>query len=247
MIHDYPSQIIAKTQHTHDILTLTFRITNNEPLVFEAGQYLIMHVPQEGKPAARRLFSIVTPAENTKEFELLIELVPNGLASEYVKNSQVGEELFFQGPAGLFTLRNNNHDKVFLVTGTGIAPVFSMMDHHLPLNLDIPIKLLWGMPKAEDLYLVERLQSIQKQYPNFSFQICLSREEDLAVVSEQYRQHCVKGRVTAGFETLFSGENAAFLAQTEFYLCGGRDVVESLRQFVMDKGVPKERIILEKF
>jgi ferredoxin-NADP reductase len=74
----------------------------------------------------------------------------------------------------------------------------------------------------------------------------LSREQNLEMISEEDRKYFMLGRVTTGLEKLI--EN--FKLKTEnfdYYLCGSREVIESLKQYLSEKAAPKEQVYFEKF
>ena len=86
--------------------------------------------------------------------------------------------------------------------------------------------------------MLDILKGFNKKFPNFTFYICLSREE--TIPDEPFY---VRGRVNVGFEEKITSN----INGNTYYICGGRDVTESLRQYLYDKGIQKENIIFEKF
>ena len=88
--------------------------------------------------------------------ELHIKKVINGELSDYwFKDAKPDDLLRLRGPYGTFFLRESKKDIIFLATGTGIAPVKSMLDNlEKSKNIDdLNIYLIWGGRKASDLYL----------------------------------------------------------------------------------------------
>ncbi len=237
MIATYKTHLIAKKTLVPNIFLFEF-ILNEGTLDFQAGQYLILFVPQENKEPARRLYSIATPPSQSDRFELLVELVPNGIASTYFERLTFQEQVMFQGPAGLFTMHPNVSEKLFLITGTGIAPVRSMLYHNLPRSLQKFI-LLWGLRYLKDVYFFEEFKALTQKYPHFQFKICLSREETLEKIPVIDQQYFTLGHVDNACNEL--------MGNFDYYLCGGRAVVESLRQYLLAKNISKEKIVLEKF
>lgn len=247
MINTYQTYLSQKEEIAPHIYSLYFSIENNQELTFTAGQYVILFVPQPDGQPARRLFSIVTPTTEKKQFQLIAEIIPGGVASEYFKKIHPGEKVMFQGPAGLFHLKDTDKDQIFLATGTGIAPVYCML--HELLNIQHKQSkaiLFWGLRKHEDLYLLNELKQLANNNPNFQFHICLSRHDSLENIPEEDRAIFTLGRVTKGLEekkvhTLYAMQHAIV------YLCGNRDMVESMRHDCYARGVPKESVVFEKF
>lgn len=257
MIQTYTTQLVHKKELAPDIYLFRFRTENGQKIQYQAGQYLILMVPQAENQMARRLYSILTPPGSYDYFDMVIEIFPNGLASQYLMKLNEHDEVIFQGPAGLFILKENDHPKVYLATGTGIVPIICMVDRSPKSRLrqdyggqaevESPKSiLLWGVQTYKDLYLIEELKKLAESDANFSFKICLSREKNLDMIKEEDRKYFVLGRVTKGFEELASS-TVYRLPSTDYYVCGGRTVVESLRQFLYEKGIPKESVHFEKF
>lgn len=247
MIQTFPSTLVTKQEIAPSVYLLTFQLDKNAPeLIFKAGQYLILKVPKDGTFVSR-LFSIASAAVSSRRFELIVKFEPYGIASTYLEALSIGETVAFQGPAGFFTIKNPQQNKIFLITGTGIAPVRSMLlEPKQSLDPKTQNYLFWGVPTYKDLYLVEEFVKLEQDYPNFHLYFCLSRESTLHHIPSELHQKIVIGRATQGFEDKLLATNYQ-LIDTDFYLCGNRDVVEFLREYTHEKGVEKERIIFEKF
>ena len=238
MIQTYTTQLVLKKELAPDIYLFRFRTENGQKIQYLAGQYLILMVPQADDQMARRLYSLLTPPGVYDYFEMVIEIFPNGLASQYLMKLNEHDEVIFQGPAGLFTFKENDHLKVYLATGTGIVPIMCMLDRS-PKSI-----LLWGVQTYKDVYLFEELKKLAEADINFSFKICLSREANLDMIPETDRKYFTLGRVTKSFDELAISHE---LSAIDYYVCGGRAVVESLRQFLYEKGIAKESVHFEKF
>ncbi|KKQ23959.1 MAG: Oxidoreductase FAD/NAD(P)-binding domain protein [Candidatus Roizmanbacteria bacterium GW2011_GWC2_37_13] len=264
MIKNYQTILTNKKQLVNNIYFFKFKLIEPLEISFIPGQYLILKV--QGKP---RLYSIASSSLEKNTLEFIIELFPGGLASTYLDKLKIGEEVIFHGPAGQFKLRENDKQKIFLVTGTGIAPVRSMLKSTLDiggLKLDkevgnlmledqssnfqsqnpasnfqhqTSIFLFWGLKTYKDVYLFDELKE-------FNLKICLSRESNLNMILEPDRQYFDLGHVDQVMERQLANYRLQ-ITDYEFYLCGGRNVVESLRQNLLSKNIPQEYIYFEKF
>ncbi|QQG44331.1 MAG: hypothetical protein HYW86_00210 [Candidatus Roizmanbacteria bacterium] len=266
MVQTYKSHLLSKQQLTHNVYLFRFGLDEPNELIFTPGQYMILFVPQsEDEPASPglqrgepicRLYSIASLASpnsalagegGTNSFELLIEIIPNGLASEFLLKLDSATEVTFQGPAGQFTLAQNNKDKVFMVTGTGIAPVRSILltaltNSQPTTHNSSPItnyQLLWGLPTFKDVYFLEEFKQLAAVHSNFTFTICLSRETKLSSIPEEDRQFFKLGHVNDNIQL--------DLTNTDYYLCGSPKVIESLKSYLAANNVEPNSIIFEKF
>jgi len=247
MLGLYHTQLTKKINLAGDVYLLEFSLIKPKEINFLAGQYLILLVPSDDKNISR-LYSIASPPWQKNSFELVIELVEGGVASNYLKSLKLGDKVFFKGPAGIFTLRKIERNKVFFATGTGIAPIRSMIMEGQRLLFDSKIRsqrfLFWGLPKKQDVYFLKEFKKITQEDKDFLFKICLSREEGL----DFYDNHFFSlGHVDYVFDKELYPKIKEKISDFDFYLCGGRMVVESIRQFLLKKGISQSNIVFEKF
>ncbi len=228
MLNTYKAILFHKAQLNSNTYLYHFDLIEPKEIIFKAGQYLMLKVPSDKGPVSR-LYSIASSPAEKNSFELIIQIIPGGLASNYLFSLKEKTEVVFQGPAGMFGLKENNRPKIFLTTGTGIAPVKSMLEsYQLPVS---SYSLFWGLKTYKDIYLFDELKE-------FNLKICLSREQNLDIIPDKDRKYFELGHVDS---------YSPLLATADYYLCGGRQIVESLREFLVAKNIPKENIYFEKF
>jgi|SRR3990167_10214238 len=241
MVQNYQTQLVQKIQLTETVWFLKFSLINPASIDFVAGQFLVLK--PDGKTP--RSYSILSPDFQKNTVDFVVHMVPNGIASNYFRGLKVGDNTTFMGPAGVFTLKESTRDKIFLATGTGIAPMFSMLYSHYfkiqnkSVSDNSKHQIFWGVETRKDVYLADWLENIVGKWPNLKYQICLSRETDITGLSPVYKQGRINGNMTACL--------AGATSNYDYYICGGREVVESLRSFVAGLGVPKEQIYFERF
>ncbi|MBI5127222.1 hypothetical protein HZA76_02080 [Candidatus Roizmanbacteria bacterium] len=219
-----------------NIFIFNFKLTDPQTIDFLPGQYIILKVPK-GNAYAPRLYSIFSSNKIKDQFQLLVEIIPGGLASTYFLNLKVSDKVEFQGPLGQFVLRQNDREKFFLVTGSGIAPVFSILQ-----SFNLPVdryQIYWGLKSYQSLYLFEELKK-------YNPKICLSREQNLEIIPEDSRKYFSLGRIDSCFDKFILDTKYEIL-NTDYYLCGRKDITESLRLFLLAKNIPQEQIFFEKF
>jgi len=241
MIKTFITTLTEKTQMVHNVILFKFSLKPEDKLEFTAGQYMIVRVNN-----TPRLYSIYSPDYINNCFQLFVKIVEGGLATTYLNGLKVGDQVTFQGPGGVFALKETETTKVFLATVTGLAPMMSVIKSHYHKNpqSQVKMKLLWGLQSREDLCLLDELKTIKKGYPNFDFKVCLSREKDLNFVKDEDKQYFILGRLNTGIDELGKTED---LKTIEYYLCGSRVVVEAMRQYIESKGVAKELVHFERF
>jgi ferredoxin-NADP reductase len=239
----YQTQLTKKINLASNVFLFEFSLIEPKEISFLAGQYLILLVPYKGETISR-LYSIASPPWQKNSFELVIELVEGGVGSTYLKNLKINDQVLFKGPAGMFTLKETSKNKVFFATGTGIAPIRSMIMESQKLEVKSQKFLFWGLRKKEDVYFLEEFKKIKEEDQSFEFKICLSKETSLSSVESDFFS---LGHVDYVFEKELFPKIRETIFDFEFYLCGGRGVVESLRQFLIQKNIPQSVIFFEKF
>ena len=254
MLISYQTQLTKKINLAGNVYLFEFSLIEPKEINFFAGQYLILSVSYNTE-SVLRMYSIASPSWQKNSFELVVELVEGGVGSSYLKNLKIGDKVLFKGPAGMFTLKKTDKNKIFFATGTGIAPIRSMImeSQNLPSDSEGKTKsdlvksqkfVFWGLRKKQDVYFLEEFKKIAEEDKNFEFKICLSKETSLSKFESDFFS---LGHVDYVFEKELYPKIKNSIANFEFYLCGGRVVVESIRQFLLQKNIPQSSIFFEKF
>jgi len=204
---------------------------------FLSGQYVSIKVADDG---SRRSYSIAS-APGGKVIEMLVDVGPMGLGSKFFLSLTEGDAVEVMGPMGIFILATEKvmNNKMFIATGSGIAPMMSMIGDLLKNKKHVgEIKLVWGMRHEEDLFWMDEWKKLKEGFPNFSYEVVLSKP------GEHWHGSCghVGDCLREGFIV-----NVASLSGWEFYLCGGQEMIRETGGYLVGKGVAKEDIHFEKF
>lgn len=214
-----------------DFVSLDGKIKGQGTLPFEAGQFISLQFTER----AWRAYSIAShPDEDL--IELVIRIVPEGVGSTILDKAKVGDTFPFKGPFGHFLLsKNPKANLVFLGTGTGIAPLRSMILEELKQEKPRAMKLLYGGRNADD---ITYLDEVKTWHPNkVKVRLGLSQDPE-AKKFYDCAEHC---RITKFLE------EDDFDKNSEFYICGNGYMVKSAQEILHKKGVEKERIFMERF
>jgi ferredoxin-NADP reductase len=227
-----------KVEVAPGVFFLTFKDRSGSPFVFKAGQYVIVTIPKE-QGCVKRLYSVASSPLDTLCFSLLVKRVDGGVGSSFLSALLPGEEVDMSGPAGLFSFQETPLHKVFLTTGTGLAPVLSIASSYT----GFPMSLFWGVQTMKVVYFLDFFRKTRESSPLFDYHICLSREE-----LKVQNGFLFSGRINEAMEFYMgsffksTGRNSC-----EYYICGSRTVVESLREQLFSLGVEKNHIFFEKY
>lgn len=208
--------------------TKKFIFKSDPDFSFQAGQFLSL---QFGETSWRAYSIASAPHEGRIEF--VIRYVDKGLASEILWNTKVGDSFPFKGPFGGFVLSNNpDAHLIFCGTGTGIAPLRSMILTENQKPHPRPITLLYGGRSAADIAYLNEISSWSS---DLQVQLGLSQDASKSNLPSQ------KCRITEFLPEFLENEN------NEFYICGNGDMVKSVTEILTQNGVEKTKIFMERF
>jgi NAD(P)H-flavin reductase len=205
---------------------------------FAAGQYVSLKVAERGE---RRSYSIATTPDVTHGIGLLVEMIPQGLGSDYLTTTSIGSEVEIVGPLGRFVVHEpdptTESQRLFIATGSGIVPIWSMI-HDLLLNKHetAPVRLHWGMKKESDLFWIDHLERLRAVYSNFVYDIVLSRGSESWELCQGHVQDCLDRDFPNGSLAKWAG-----------YVCGSPEIVEDICRYLETHSMKKELIFHEKF
>ena len=120
-----PAKINSIELITKDVIKVIFRLPPTANFKFISGQYLNLI-----KGDITRSYSIANSSSSNGMLEFFIKKYENGLMSQYWFNdAKVNDLLRAEGPLGTFFLRESaKKNIIFLATGTGVAPIKSILD-----------------------------------------------------------------------------------------------------------------------
>lgn len=220
----FTSRVAQLQDLTHDVRVLRLELLDPDEIRFQAGQFVSFEVQKPGLPfPLTRPYSIASPPSHRSAIDLLFNLVPNGPGSSYLFSLKDGDPVSFRGPAGTFVLREYPDRRLlFVATGTGIAPLRSMIHARLPSPT--PVTLIWGLRSERDLYYQEELAELVEQFPEFSYTVTLSQPSPA--------WEGATGRVQAAVEAA-----ASRVDDLAVYVCGGREMIRSVTALIRSRGV----------
>ena len=246
---------------SHELLAGSFQylhleLVNPDRIEFKAGQYIIFNIdPSRG---LCRNYSIASQPTMDHAVELLVDIKPGGPGSEFLKNLQAGKEVEFIGPFGNFVVKdeclkrsdlaaarsdlNKFNQLLFVATGSGISPLRAMiLDLLIVKKYQGQIRLWWGMRNQEDCFWTEDFDELEKDSPNFKWDLVLSNPP------ADWPLHF--GHVTQHVLDYVQAQRSTLNAQrtTCFYLCGNKAMIDEVSTKLKETGITGEHIHTEKF
>ena len=184
---------------------------------FTAGQVLGIAMQMDGP---RRLYSICS-GENEEEIKILYNVIEVGYLTPLLSELQEGDTIWITGPRGEFIC--NEDPAVWIATGTGIAPFYSMLRSGLAINKI----LIYGNRYLEQFHFYDEFES----FLGGNYIRSCTAEHDEGVYN---------GRVTDYLQNQDSLNPVL-----KYYLCGNAEMVVETRDILISKGIPFDHIISE--
>ncbi len=228
------AKILRRKSLTHDIIE--FILQPDELISFIPGQYVMIKLETPEGRIQYRTYSLAyraTDADNTY-LRIVVKILDGGLASEFLRDKKPGDTMTIRGAAGLFTFKSHDIENIYLIcTGTGIVPLMSILEHELANGNQSNFVLFFGNRYRVDIFWKDELNELQARYPNFRYEIILSKPDGVWDGKKGYVTDLLNDTLdyTAG----------------HFYLCGHPDMIESARAQLTKHNVDKERIFEEKY
>ncbi len=232
----HPARIIKGTVETIESLTddiVRLRLRPNKSMEFSPGQYAnLQFAPEYIRPYS--MAGVCT--DDIMEFH--VRLVPDGRVSGFISNQlRVGASVRVSGPMGTAYLRRKHDGPMLCIAGgTGLAPILSIVRGVIDAGMSNPIHVYVGARSPQDVYGLDVLEALRKQYADLHVHVVVtSREDDK---KPGYRE---------GFVTDAVDNDWPDLIGWRAYLCGSPPMVEAAALIAKDKGVAPEHIYADAF
>jgi len=229
---------------------LEFEMKNAARFGFVAGQWLSFKTDKPDAEEITRAYSIASPPQDDNRFALCLNRVQDGFMSNFLCDMQEGDEISCQGPFGDFILRPPIRDTLFIATGTGIAPLRSMLHWLFGCNsVESPscadpasesrhqgrqLWLVFGNRTEKDIYYHDEFLQLAGKHSNFHYLPTLSRG------SESWRG--LRGYVQEHVPAIASGRS-----DMHAYICGLEKMIHANRELLKSLGWDRKSIRYEKY
>ncbi|MFZ0312085.1 MAG: FAD-binding oxidoreductase [Candidatus Korobacteraceae bacterium] len=217
---------------------LELRVGGVDEFRFTPGQFVSIKQPKLDGKVHTRAYSIASAPRPDASFDLCLNRVEDGFLSNWLCDLEVGATVQFHGPHGLFTLREPRLDAIFIATGTGIAPIRSIVQwlfERPDRNREHEYWLVFGTRREESIYYREEFERMASANPNFHYIPTLSRCGNDWQGCRGYVQDHVRA-IVAGHSDMRA------------YICGLHPMVDANRRLLQEEmGWERKRIIFERY
>ena len=196
---------------------------------YRAGQFCTFRVQVDGATHLR-CYSMSSAPEVDDDLTVTVKRVPGGVVSNWLIDSVgPGDELEVTFPAGVFQLAGSSGEVVGFAAGSGITPIMSIVRSALATS-DRPVRLLYANRDRDATIFAGALDELER-----------SSGGRLRV---EHRWDVEHGFVDAAAVRSFLRDADA---DAEVYVCGPTPFMDVVESTLLDDGVTRERIHIERF
>ncbi|MGV8835494.1 FAD-binding oxidoreductase [Cellvibrio sp.] len=213
-----------------DVIQIFLRLPPTNQFNYLPGQYIDVIA----KSGVRRSYSIANALRSDSKLELHVRAVTNGQMSQYWFNeAKTNDLLRLEGPHGTFCFHPKAEKSIiFLATGTGIAPIKSILEefsNNAELVQEKNIYVYWGGRHLADLYW-------QPDFTNLDiiFRPTLSRAQSDWEGRRGYVQDAV---ITDDIE----------LNDSVVYACGSDTMIHAAKRLLVAQGLKANNFYSDAF
>lgn len=233
-------KVVDIIQETEQAKTFFLQPLDEWNPVYKPGQYLTLIFFRNGIEK-RRSYSL-TSDSHEKLLSITVKRVVNGEFSRYILGHvEIGDTLETIGIGGFFhfaeQLSPQTKQLFFLAAGSGITPVFALINEALQKYPAAEIILLYSNKNENDVIFYKQLQKLQQQYSS-RFKIEWLFSNSMSIYT---------GRLSNYLLNILLSKYVKEPAYTFFYLCGPFDYMLMINITLLAYGAKAENIFREQF
>jgi len=222
---------VAKIEMPNEMnMILHLRTPRSRTLRFLAGQYIKVFFGdnQQG------FYYVASCPCNGMIIQLHLQF-PGSLENpSALRNLKGGDALDIEGPFGEFTLDETSRRPIVMVAqGTGFAPMKSLIEHAIALDLPQAMHLFWLVEQGQDHYQANYCRSWEDALDCFIYRpLHLDRN---AILENDYAS-----------ASRYALERSPVESEIDLYLAGPEKMLGTFAQNFTSKGTPASRIHVAK-
>jgi len=236
-----PNATLAARIDVTDSLAI-FSVVLDEPLSgFRPGQYVSVGVFADGA-FVQRPYSVVTLRGDGDRVELFIRRLATGAMTTLLWGLTPGSRIRLGPPRGLFVLDAlDARPRLFIGTGTGLAPLLAMLDALVTHGDQSPNVLIHGVSYQGEFGYAARIGGWVNAGLDLWYVPTVSRPDD--ALNSAWSG--TAGRADAVLAQVLEADPS--LAGGVAYMCGNSNMIEACRETLLNAGLRREDVRAEQF
>lgn len=234
------AHVLSVTRETPDTASLVLARPGGVPLPgFTAGEHITVHTtPEENGDTVPRSYSL-SGAPGGDSYRITVR-AEGEVSRHLTQEVRPGDTVEIEAPGGRFRLPPFPDLPVVLIAGgTGITPFVSYLETMLEQNPEAEIHLFYSSRDGSNHIFGQRLRALAEKMPGLRLTTFFTRPREEDRTDHDYDH---TGRITADVVP-----RDLLARRARFYLCGPNPLMESLREGLQSRGVPRFDIFEERF
>ena len=234
-MHNRPYRVSEVRQERGNSWTLALEADGHEGLRFKPGQFAWLTLRESPWHVKEHPFSFSSSAARQDRLEFTIKEL--GDFTRTIKQTQVGEIAYLDGPYGAFSVDQHPGAPgfVFIAGGVGAAPVMSMLRTLADRHEHRPLWFIYGNKRWENVIFREELETLKERLDLRLAHVLVEPPPDWKGES---------GFITQDLLQKVLPDNAQ---KYEYFLCGPKPMSDTVQQGLHDLRVPLGQIHFELF
>jgi len=215
-------KVVPLNEH---ISTLHIKTPRTQRLRFLAGQTVSIEIPGI---AGKKLHVASCPCDDMN-LQFHIDTRNKDDFSEYVLTQiKANDTIEIEGPSGHFVLHEDKPNPiVFIAFENSFAPIKSLVEHAMTLDVTENMQLYWLVPEEQDLYMHNHCRSWADAFDRFAYHpISYGKDDavDILINSLSYK-----------------GDQS----DHHFYIAGSDSQIAKTKNALQTQGIPEKHIFAE--
>lgn len=224
---DIPTQeIVTKVksieQPTDNMLILHVQTPRIQRLRFLAGQSVTLSLNK------RLVADYAIASCPCDDRNLLFHISNNAkdrFAQALLNGAKKGDPITVNGPHGHFLFNEESkRPQLYLAYGAGFAPIKSLIEHAMALEIPASMDLFWSVDKEEDLYLHNLCRAWDDALENFDYHPVINSKATEKLLAQRSQ-----------------------LKNFDVYIAGPEVTVKQAGEKLLAAGLPKEQLMVTAF
>jgi ring-1,2-phenylacetyl-CoA epoxidase subunit PaaE len=240
----HPLRIAEVRRETPDSVSVIFDLPAElaETFAFEAGQHLTVRTEIAGEEVRRNYSVCAAPGERI--LSIAIKQIAEGVFSGWANQAlAAGATLEAMAPHGAFTWTfdpDASRRYVAFAGGSGITPVLSLLKTALRDEPKSRFTLIYGNRSSAQIMFLEELAGLKNRFMDRLevFHFLEDEEED----AELFNGRLDAAKVEDVLSSLVRTDDTDAV-----FVCGPGPMMDAVEAALLSRGVPKEKILLERF